>query len=183
MKYGDSNQLIEERNEQIAEGIEGKIATAKGLDPQPRWDRWLRGEQTRVIIWIGNGHRRLPTYLHQQGVDKRMEITYKNYEGSQYPIIDAVLDGMPKPRSFTEREAWICALELKGVSSIINQLEKTDPAASKRLLANTLNLTLEQCRSLDEQCQKIPDRRAATTYLLNVIYGENHFDVSQIHVE
>lgn len=178
MELGESNGDIFYRNDQIAKTIEGRLDRAMRLFPK-LWLEELEGKQIRAIAWLGNGHvpGQLMEMLQSSDADKRVEFTGQYWaDEHMLNVYNTVMTQMGKPRQFTELEAFQIAIELKWIGSAEVSLGVSgNSLVARRLVDNTLSMTLNQCIDLDKQTSALKDPQEKIAFALNTIYGENVF--------
>jgi hypothetical protein len=178
MELGEANRYIFYRNEQIARSMEDRLDRAVRLFPK-LWLDELEGKQIRAIAWLGNGHvpGQLMEMLQRNDADKRVEFTGQYWaDEHMLNVYDTVMTQMGKPRQFTELEAFQIAIELKWIGSAEVELGVSgNSLVARRLVDNTLSMTLDQCIDLDKQTSMLKDPQEKIAFALNTIYGENVF--------
>lgn len=162
---------VEERNQEIARTIKHRLDVATWATPRLWAERWIKGNTINAIAWMGNMHTNLRTDIKEQNYDKSMEFSYEDYQEHMFTIRDRILESITAPRRFTEREAYILAIEDWGLDGAVQGFYRQGRSdVAETLISNVLALKIEDLKRIDEETEDMT-REQRARFIMNTIYG------------
>jgi hypothetical protein len=163
--------LVSLRNQEVATNLSKRFEEAVKLFPELRLER-LKGNQIRAIGWMGLQHRPIEQLVDYS--DPKVEFSTTEYI-DKFSISAGVLGAISRDRPFTEREAYLLAIDQRYVKDNIGQIIREDPEAAEKLVQNALKLNLPDLRLLDTESSGIANREDRGIFILNGLIGTNYF--------
>ncbi|MGD0728992.1 MAG: hypothetical protein ABR981_02860 [Candidatus Micrarchaeaceae archaeon] len=175
-KHAEEIKYTERRNNEINADLENRFEEAASIFPELNFER-LKGNQLRAIGFMGFSHGRfLSTH-------KDISIRMEEYESSSRPISEKIALDMTYPRPYTEREAYLIALEGRYIRPVLENKNLLHAISSepdgknigKRLIGNALGLSQQQIEDLDKKSLNVSDISERWAFILNQVIGSDVF--------